>query len=131
MKSSKNVERIRKNFSLMNQGRIYERNEINSLDNMIPTDREEIDSLIRNIDSKIEEIGKLCDKKKEKTYEDYKNVLKHNKSLLNEELGKLKIKLIETENMNMKDDMLNKIKKELNTIKNKVFEKDKELQGKK
>jgi hypothetical protein len=129
MKKNKNVERLRKDFSLSNPSRIYDRNELNTLDNLIPADREEIDSLIRNIDTKIEDIGKLCDKKKEKTYEDYKNVLKHHKSQLNEDLTKLKLKLVDTENKNTKDDVLNKIKKELRAIKIKVFEKDKELQG--
>ena len=129
MKISQKVERSRKEFSLNNPNRLYDKNELNSLETLIPADREEIDLLIRDIDTKIEEIGKLCDKKKEKTCDDYKNVLKHQKSLLSEELSKIKQKLIETANMNNKDDMLNKIKRELRTLKNQVFDKDKELQG--
>jgi hypothetical protein len=129
MKINQKVERIRKEFTLNNPSRLYDRNDLNSLETLIPADREELDVLIRDIDTKIEEIGKLCDKKKEKTYEDYKNVLKHQKSQLNEDLAKLRQKLIETSNLNNKDEMLNKIKRELRNLKNQVFEKDKELQG--
>jgi hypothetical protein len=127
---NQNIDRNKKDYNLSNQNRVYDRNEINSLEIFNQADREEIDFVLRDIDTKIEEIGKLCDKKKEKTNEDYKNVIKHNKSQLNEELSKLKLKLIETTNINTKDDMMNKLKKELNTLKDQVFEKDKELQSK-
>ena len=127
---NQNIDRNRKDFNLSTQNRIYDRNEINSLEIFNQADREEIDLMIRDIDTKIEEIGKLCDKKKEKTNEDYKNVIKHNKSQLNEELSRLKIKLIDTTNINTKDDMLNKLKKELTRLKDLVFQKDKELQCK-
>lgn len=100
-----------------------------NLDNLSPIDREEIDRRLKEIDYKIEDLGKICDKKKQKSYEDYNNILKSNKSQFLDELTKLNFKLIETIKQNTREDFLQKLRKDLNTIKNQVYEKDKELQG--
>ena len=100
-----------------------------NLDNLSPIDREEIDRRLKEIDYKIEDLGKICDKKKQKSYEDYNNILKSNKSQFLDEFTKLNFKLIETIKQNTREDFLQKLRKDLNTIKNQVYEKDKELQG--
>ena len=100
-----------------------------NLDNLSPIDREEIDRRLKEIDYKIEDLGKICDKKKQKSYEDYNNILKSNKSQFLDELTKLNFKLIETIKLNTREDFLQKLRKDLNAIKNQVYEKDKELQG--
>ena len=100
-----------------------------NLDNLSPIDREEIDRRLKEIDYKIEDLGKICDKKKQKSYEDYNNILKSNKSKFLDELTKLNFKLIEIIKQNTREDFLQKLRKDLNTIKNQVYEKDKELQG--
>ena len=100
-----------------------------NLDNLSHIDREEIDRRLKEIDYKIEDLGKICDKKKQKSYEDYNNILKSNKSQFLDELTKLNFKLIETIKLNTREDFLQKLRKDLNAIKNQVYEKDKELQG--
>ena len=106
-----------------------ERGDPVSLENLSPLEKEEIERRLKEIDSRIEDIGKICDKKKQKSYEDYNNVLKSNKSQFLDELTKLNFKLIETIKQNTREDFLQKLRKDLNSIKNQVYEKDKELQG--
>jgi DNA-binding transcriptional MerR regulator len=102
-----------------------------NLENLSPIDKEEIERRLKEIDFKIEDIGKICDKKKQKSYEDYNNILKSNKSQFLDELTKLNFKLIETIKQNTREDFLQKLRKDLNSIKNQVYDKDKELQGRK
>jgi hypothetical protein len=101
-----------------------------SLDGVGAHEKDDIELRLKEIDSKIEDLGKICDKKKQKSYEDYNNVLKSNKSQFLDELTKLNFKLIETIKQNTREDFLQKLKKDLSNIKNQVYEKDKELQGK-
>jgi hypothetical protein len=101
-----------------------------SLEGVGVHEKEDIELRLKEIDSKIEDLGKICDKKKQKSYEDYNNVLKSNKSQFLDELTKLNFKLIETIKQNTREDFLQKLKKDLSNIKNQVYEKDKELQGK-
>jgi vacuolar-type H+-ATPase subunit E/Vma4 len=100
-----------------------------NLDNLNPIDKENIERRIKEIENKIEDIGVICDRKKEKSLEDYNNVLKSNKAQFQDELTKLKFKLMETLKQNTREDFLNKLKKDLGGIKNQVYDKDKELQS--
>lgn len=99
------------------------------LDIVSPSDRPGIENRLKEIENTIEDIGKICDIKKQKSFEDYNNVLKSNKSQFLDELTKLKLKLMESIKQNTREDFLHKLKRELNTIKNQVYDKDKELQG--
>jgi hypothetical protein len=110
--------------------RMFDKGETITLENISPLEKEDIERKLKEIDGKIEDIGRICDKKKQKSYEDYNNVLKSNKSQFMDELTKLNFKLIEAMKMNTREDFLNKIKKDLSMIKNQVYEKDKELQSK-
>ncbi len=100
-----------------------------AVDNVNAIDREEIERKLKEIDNKIEDLGKICDKKKLKSYEDYNNVLRSNKAQFAEELTKLNFKLMEAIKQNTREDFLNKLKKDLYSIRQQVYEKDKEVQG--
>jgi hypothetical protein len=93
-------------------------------------DKEDIERKIKDIDNKIEDVGKICDSKKLKSFEEYNNVLKSNKSQILDELTKLNFKLIEAVKQNTREDFLNKLQKDLALIKGNVSDKDKELQSK-
>jgi len=108
-----------------------DRGENISLENINPTEKEEIERRLKEIDSRIEDIGKICDKKKLKSYEDLNNVLKSNKAQFLDELTKLNFKLMEAIKQNTREDFLQKLRKDLTNTKNQVYEKDKELQGNK
>jgi hypothetical protein len=95
-----------------------------------PIDKEDIERKIKDIDNKIEDVGKICDSKKLKSFEEYNNVLKSNKSQILDELTKLNFKLIEAVKQNTREDFLNKLQKDLALIKGNVSDKDKELQCK-
>jgi len=105
----------------------YVRNEKILTDYLSNSDREIIENKLNDIDIKIEDIGKICDKKKEKSYEDYNNVLKSNKLQYLDELTKLNFKLMEAVKQNTREDFLQKLKNDLQTIKSQVYDKDKEL----
>jgi hypothetical protein len=94
-----------------------------------PNEREDLERKIKDIDNKIEDVGKICDSKKAKSYEDYNNVLKSNKSQILDELTKLNFKLVEAIKQNTREDFLNKLQKDLSVIKGNVSDKDKELQS--
>jgi len=94
-----------------------------------PNEREDLERKIKDIDNKIEDVGKICDSKKAKSYEDYNNVLKSNKSQILDELTKLNFKLVEAIKQNTREDFLNKLQKDLGVIKGNVSDKDKELQS--
>lgn len=94
-----------------------------------PNEREDLERKLKDIDNKIEDVGKICDSKKTKSYEDYNNVLKSNKSQILDELTKLNFKLIEAIKQNTREDFLNKLQKDLAVIKGNVSDKDKELQS--
>jgi hypothetical protein len=94
-----------------------------------PNEREDLERKLKDIDNKIEDVGRICDSKKTKSYEDYNNVLKSNKSQILDELTKLNFKLIEAVKQNTREDFLNKLQKDLAVIKGNVSDKDKELQS--
>ena len=100
------------------------------LEHMSLIDREIIDKKLTDIESKIEDLGKICDIKKQRSYEDENNLLKSKKSHYLDELTKLNFKLIEVIKQNTREDFLQKLKKDLAIVKNQVYEKDKELQSK-
>ena len=113
-KISQNVEKVDINFECID-----------------PNEKEDLERKIKDIDNKIEDVGKICDSKKLKSYEEYNNVLKSNKSQILDELTKLNFKLIEAVKQNTREDFLNKLQKDLSLIKGNVSDKDKELQSKK
>jgi hypothetical protein len=100
------------------------------LDHLNQNDKEIIEKQLKDIDSKIEDIGRICDRKKQKSYEEYNNILKSSKSQYLDELTKLNFKLMEAIKQNTREDFLQKLKKDLGIVKNQVYEKDKELQRK-
>ncbi len=132
MKKSTTIRKgsITDSMSFVNQfSKFAGGNEPISLDNLNANDREIIDNQLKDIDSKIEDIGKMCDKKKQKSFEEYNNVLKSSRSQYIDELAKLNFKLLEAVKQNTKEDFLISLKKDLISIKNQVYQKDKELQG--
>jgi hypothetical protein len=103
-----------------------DRDELN-LDNLLVGNRDDLENKLYEIDFKIDEIGKLCDSKKQRSYEDCTNVIKTNKSKELEELSRLNFILLETIKQNTKEDYLNGLKKDVGSMKQQVDNKDKEL----
>jgi hypothetical protein len=103
-----------------------ERDELN-LDNLLVGNRDELEDKLQEIEERIDEIGKLCDRKKQRSYEDCVNVIKTNKSKEQEVLSRLNFDLLETIKQNTKEDYLNGLKKEVGVLKSQVDDKDKEL----
>ena len=106
-----------------------EKNE-NFLENVNAIDREHIDSTMKELDSKIEELGKIVDSKVQKSYDEFNSVLKQKKTQHQDELTKLNFKLIEAIKQNTREDFLTKLKNDLKNIQNQVYDKDKQLQSK-
>ena len=53
-----------------------------------------LEEKLKDIHINIEKIGKLCDRKKKTSFEEYNCVLNYNKNKLNEDLNKYRNKLI-------------------------------------
>ena len=106
-----------------------EKNE-NFLENVNAIDREHIESTMKELDSKIEELGKIVDSKVQKSYDEFNSVLKQKKTQHQDELTKLNFKLIEAIKQNTREDFLTKLKNDLKNIQNQVYDKDKQLQSK-
>ena len=105
-----------------------EKNE-NFLENVNAIDREQIESTMKELDSKIEELGKIVDSKVQKSYDEFNSVLKQKKTQHQDELTKLNFKLIEAIKQNTREDFLTKLKNDLKNIQNQVYDKDKQLQS--
>jgi hypothetical protein len=103
-----------------------ERDELN-LDNLLLGNRDELEDKLQKIEDRIDEIGKLCDSKKQRSYEDCLKVIKTNKSKEQDILSRLNFDLLETIKQNTKEDYLNGLKKEVAVMKSQVDQKDKEL----
>jgi hypothetical protein len=120
MKSKKNTTSIR--------GYNNDKNE-NLLENVNAIDKEQIELTMKDLDSKIEELGKIVDSKVQKSYDEFNSVLKQKKTQHQDELTKLNFKLIEAIKQNTREDFLTKLKNDLKTIQNQVYDKDKQLQS--
>ncbi len=81
--------------NLLKFSRINERDEFN-LENIIEIDADDVDKKLKEIDSKIENIGILCDKKRQKTYEELSSIFKREKSKITDKLSKLNLVLNDT-----------------------------------
>lgn len=92
--------------------------------------KEMLEKQLKEIDSNIEEIGRLCDRKKQRSYEEYNNVLNSNKALIEEDLSKVRFRLVEAYKKSTKEDVLRNLQKEFTNKKNEVFDTDKEIQSK-
>jgi uncharacterized protein (DUF3084 family) len=125
MKKAKSVLQI----PAINSGVKYKTNDREELnmENLIVSNREDLEEKLKSIENNIEEIGILCDRKKEKSLEDCQNVIKINKSKEQEILTKLNSDLLETIKLNTKEDYLNGLKKEVANLKQHIDKKDKEL----
>lgn len=98
-------------------------------DNLNPIDKENIELALREIDNKIEELGKIADNKLKKSYEEFNSVLKQKKTQHQDELTKLNFKLMEAIKQNTREDFLTKLKNDLKNIQDQVYDKDKQLQS--
>jgi hypothetical protein len=116
-------------FAIMPKYNPTEKIDFGAMETLNLSEKNEIERKLKEIDCKIEDIGKICDKKKLKSYEDYNNVLKSNKAQFLDELTKLNFKLMEAVKQNTREDFLKKLRKDLGLIKNQVYDKDKELQA--
>ena len=121
MKAKKNSSSLR--------GYNTDKNE-NLLENVNAIDKEQIELTMKELDNKIEELGKIVDSKVQKSYDEFNSVLKQKKTQHQDELTKLNFKLIEAIKQNTREDFLTKLKNDLKTIQNQVYDKDKQLQSK-
>ena len=116
----------KKNSSL--QTRFAIEKQENLLENVNAVDKEQIEATMKELDSKIEELGKIVDSKVQKSYDEFNSVLKQKKTQHQDELTKLNFKLIEAIKQNTREDFLTKLKNDLKNIQNQVYDKDKQLQ---
>jgi hypothetical protein len=108
--------------------RINEKEDLN-LDNIVGIDTEEVDKKLKEIDIKIENIGNICDKKKQKSYDEISSILKKEKAKINDDLSALNQVLNDTIKQNTKDHYFNNLKKEVAVLKEQVTTQDKLLSG--
>lgn len=116
-KSSKRVDKYVDDENLTNQ-----------LEFVSPTYKDEVERQLKDIYGRIEDIGKICDAKMARSYDEYNNNIKSSKAQLWDDLTKLNFKLIEIRKQNTKEDYMNKLKNDLTSIKLQVQQKDKELE---
>lgn len=101
----------------------------NFLENVNAIDKEQIETTMKELDNKIEELGKIVDSKVQKSYDEFNSVLKQKKTQHQDELTKLNFKLIEAIKQNTREDFLTKLKNDLKSIQDQVYDKDKQLQS--
>ena len=92
------------------------------------SNKDQIVSKIREINSNIEVLGKLCDRKKQRSFEEYSSVLNSNKAVIEEELNKIRFKLVDALKNSTREDLLKKLQKDFTDKKNLVYDTDKDLQ---
>ena len=90
--------------------------------------KEAIEEKLKEIHSNIEKIGKLCDRKKKTSYEEYNSVMNFNKNKLNEDLNKYKNKLLDLLKNSSREDDIRKLQEDFMTKKLKVFDSNKSLE---
>jgi hypothetical protein len=107
----------------------YNEKEDFNLENIVGIDTDEVDKKLKEIDSKIESIGNICDKKKQKTLVELSSILKKEKEKIFTDLDSLNEALNDTIKQNTRDHYLNNLKKEVAVLKQQVMDQDKQLSG--
>ena len=97
------------------------------LDIVGPSLKQDFKSKLKEIKDKIDFVGFICDSKLKRSIDDYTNTIKSSKAQLFDDITKLNFKLVEIKKQNTKEDFMNKLKTDLNSIKLQVQQKDKEL----
>ena len=87
-----------------------------------------LEEKLKDIHTNIEKIGKLCDRKKKSSYEEYNCVLNYNKNKLNEDLNKYRNKLIDMLKNSSREEDIRRLQEEFMSKKIKVFNLNKELE---
>ena len=87
-----------------------------------------LEEKLKDIHINIEKIGKLCDRKKKSSFEEYNCVLNYNKNKLNEDLNKYRNKLIYMLKNSSREDVIRKLQEDFMFKKIKVFNLNKSLE---
>lgn len=125
MKNSKNGVKKRNIFSDAfdkNNEEIYDK-----LDDYI-YGKDIIEEKLKDINSNIEKLGKLCDRKKKSSYEEYSSVLNYNKNKLNEDLNNYRNKLVEILKNSSREEDIRRLQEDFMFKKLRVFDSNKSLE---
>ena len=90
--------------------------------------KEAIEEKLKEIHSNIERIGKLCDRKKKTSSEEYSCVMNFNKNKLNEDLIKYKERLMGMLKNSSREDDIRKLQEDFMVKKLKVFDSNKSIE---
>ena len=90
--------------------------------------KEAIEEKLKEIHSNIERIGKLCDRKKKTSSEEYSCVMNFNKNKLNEDLIKYKERLMGMLKNSSREDDIRKLQEDFMVKKLKVFDSNKNIE---
>ena len=90
--------------------------------------KEAIEEKLKEIHANIEKIGKICDRKKKNSYEEYNCVMNFNKNKLNEDLNKYKLQLSKMLKNSSKEDDIRRLQEDFMIKKLKVFDSNKSLE---
>ena len=90
--------------------------------------KEVIEQKLKEIYINIERIGKLCDKKKKTSFQEYNSVMNYNKNKLNEDLNKYKAKLMSMLKNSSREGDIRKLQEEFMSKKLQVFDSNKNLE---
>lgn len=125
MKNSQNVDRHKNIFS--DAFKKQKEDTFYKLDDYI-VGKEAIEEKLKEIHTNIERIGRLCDKKKKTSYEEYNCVMNFNKNKLNEDLNKYKAKLMNMLKNSSREDDIRRLQEDFMVKKLKVFDSNKSLE---
>ena len=126
-KNSQNIPKHKNIFSLSKNENESKQEEKYNLEDYI-FGKENIEKKLKEISANIEVIGKICDRKKKRSYEEYNSVLNSNKAMIEEELSKIRFKLVDALKNSTSEDLLKKLQKDFTNKKNQVYDTDKDLQ---
>ena len=90
--------------------------------------KEILEEKLKDIHTNIEKIGKLCDRKKKDSYEEYNCVLNFNKNKLNEDLNKYRNRLMDILKNSSREEDIRKLQEDFMSKKIKVFNTNKNLE---
>ena len=90
--------------------------------------KEAIESKLKEIYLNIERIGRLCDKKKKTSFDEYNSVMNFNKNKLNEDINNYKIKLMNMLKNSSREDDIRRLQEDFMIKKIKVFDSNKSLE---
>jgi tRNA C32,U32 (ribose-2'-O)-methylase TrmJ len=108
--------------------RYNEKEELNT-ENLVGVDIDEVEKKLKEIECKIESIGSICDKKKQKSYDELSAIYKREKGKVLDDVNVLNEMLNDTIKQNTRDHYLNKLKKEVAVMKQQIHDQDKLLTG--